>query len=176
MHVSPLSYLPDKDFLETSDVADRNTFPLLSLLLRLSFLSSPGSCPVNPRKSHCRATWQLENSHGQPVPQQLSKALFDQDKQGTSEGGGREERLQRQRNMFATYSFFIPTPSSFPRPRSPFPLPSGELNCRLPSRHSCARSSSPSPSLSLSPSAVPVFHPVTLRVGRTGQRDTEGVA
>ena len=37
--------------------------------------------------------------------------------------------------------FFILTPSF---PRSPFPLPSGELNCRLPSRHSCARSSSPS--------------------------------
>ena len=75
------------------------------------FVSPIPYCAVNSPKSHRhRATWQPENSHGQPVPE----ALFDddQDKQGTSEGEGKEKRLQRQRNMFATYSFLYPPPST----------------------------------------------------------------
>ena len=94
--------------LSTSDVCDdRNTFPLLSLPLRLP---NPLLRCEFPKSHRHRATWQPENSHGQPVPE----ALFDddQDKQGTSEGEGKEKRLQRQRNMFATYSFLIPTPST----------------------------------------------------------------
>ena len=94
--------------LSTSDVCDdRNTFPLLSLPLRLP---NPILRCEFPKSHRNRATWKPENSHGQPV----LEALFDddQDKQGTSEGEGKERRLQRQRNMFATYSFLIPTPST----------------------------------------------------------------
>ena len=105
--ISPsISPLPDKDVVDVGcrRHLDRSTFPLLSLLLRLTLLPS-----VNLRKSQCRATWQLKKiTLPTCTPTTASQALFDQDKPEQGREGEGEKRLQRQRNMFATYSFFYP--------------------------------------------------------------------
>ena len=82
-------------------------------------------------------------------------------------GRGKEKRLQRQRNMFATYSFLIPQPSTA--------VLGIKLPPSIPPPFLCSLERS-LPSHSLLRSVVPVFHPVTLRVGHAGRRDADEVA